>query len=51
MEEEREGNKYQRIYKEQREGLYLVTFVFSCTEHAHTDFQNLYMHDRPLKEM
>jgi hypothetical protein len=51
MEAGREGDKYQRIYKEQGEALYPVTFVFTCAGHGDTDFQNIYRHDRQLKEL
>jgi hypothetical protein len=51
MEERREGNKHRRIYKEWGEGMYPVTFIFTCVRHAHTNFQNLNRHDRQLKEL
>jgi hypothetical protein len=38
MEVGRKRNKYPRIYKEQGERLYFVTFVFTFVGHVHTNF-------------
>jgi hypothetical protein len=38
MEEEQKRSKYRRIYKEQGEGLYFVTFIFTFVGHVHTNF-------------
>ena len=38
MEDGWKRDKHRRIYKEQGEGLYFVTFIFTFTGHVHSNF-------------